>query len=61
MFVEGPDLHGPVRLLARHLFHAGAELGLEPLLGGEVASGVARTRHLTGEPQAPQVFQAASR
>ena len=61
MFVEGPDLHRPARLLARQLFHAGAEIGLEPLLGGEVAPGMARTRHLAGEPQAPQVFQAASR
>ena len=59
MFIE--DLHTPVRLLARQLFHAGAEIGLEALLGGEVAPGMARTRHLAGEPQAPQVFQAASR
>ena len=59
MFVEGPDLHRPARLLARQLFHAGAEIGLEALLGGEVAPGMAR--HLAGEPQAPQVFQAASR
>jgi len=61
MFVEGPDLHRPVRVLTRQLFHAGAEIGLEALLGGEVAPGMARTRHLAGEPQAPQVFQAASR
>src|SRR3954452_2334306 len=61
MFIEGPHLDRPVRLRARQLFHAGAEVGLEPLLGGKVALCVARPRHLPGEPQAPQVFQAAAR
>src|SRR3954468_6689817 len=53
MFIEGPHLDRPVRILARQVFHAGAEVGLEPLLSGKVALCVARPRHLPGEPQTP--------
>src|SRR3954453_16270175 len=55
MLVERPDLHRAVRVGARQLLYAGAEAGLERLLGGKVALGMPRTRYLTGEAEAAQV------
>src|SRR5690242_7943354 len=48
-------------MVADPLFHAGAEAGLEPLLGGEIALGMPRTQQLPGEAEAAQGVEPAAR